>query len=1393
MGNRANNSVGEIEAIIREHGIWRSYDAVDGLSGGVQCLLQDRQGYLWLGTQAGLYRYSGTEFISYTSDDGLIDNDIYAICEDRQGRLWLGTRRGVSCFDGERFTNYTNEDGLAGNSVTTICEDRAGRIWLGTEDGGISYFDGERFTDCTTGNGLTDRCIRTIYEDSMGRLWFGTDVGPFLFDERFPADHISGELAGKSIQAIYEDSRGRIWFGTRIGVFCLDGERTINYTVDDGLAGNDTRGICEDYRGHIWFGTRGGISCFDGRRFINYTTQHGLPDNRVGAVTRDQEGLLWFSHPFSGLTCFDPRTVQLITTESVTEILIQDAQARLWFSNEKKLCCISQGEQRCRTFNSTIFSLLEDSRGAFWIGTLGKGLYHCDSADDVWGDLERKFKIEDGLCNSVFISLLEARDGTIWAGTAVSGCLCRFDGKVLERIPTSYPSILRLLEDSRGRIWMGGPDGGGLSCYDGQKLVSYTLEDGLPDNAVQSILEDDTGLIWIGTQHGLCNFDGHQFNIYGKEQGILDLNHQWSAKDASGQLWFGTLRGGVYRFDGKHFQMLTTADGLPSNSVTGLLPQADGSMIIGTYRGIAHYRPTAFTPPSIEIREVVADQIYTQPDELSLTTRETGFLTISYCGLGLATRRMRYSYILEGYDEEWHDTWDSHVRYENLPVGEYTFKVIAINRDLIRSKAPAVLSIIVAPDQWNQLRAEYEAEIEHMQKLLQLSRRVSDQSTLSDTAFAVVEELCKLGFDRAGVWIRDVEDEQLHGLWGVDMDGNMSNNEDEFWLLDDAPCNDGYYIIMDRPIMETGESAFFFLKDQDEGIFEAIWGYPPPFPGHYQRDEWGDNICLCVTAEGERIVVIAVDNYITRSHIDETSANLLGLVGTEMAKVLANVALRESLAQTEAKNRAMLDAIPDLIFRISRDGVYLDYKAAIVGEFYIQEEGVIGRNIRDLMPPEFAKLALHYIHKALDSGDIQIFEYQLPASQDIRDYEARLVVSGKDEVLVVIRDVTRRKRMEEELLKVQKLESIGILAGGIAHDFNNILTATLGNISLARMYEDPADKDRRLIEAERASMQARDLTQQLLTFSRGGAPVLQNTSITELIKDCASFVLRGSNVRCDLSIPDDLWPVRVDEGQISQVINNIVINADQAMPEGGIIKVCAENMAIGMEHALPLKNGEYIRISIADQGIGIKEEYLRKIFDPFFTTKQKGNGLGLATSYSIVKNHSGHITVESEMGIGTTFRIYLPACPEEVLTDREEVKVKLVMGEGKVLVMDDEKRIRDLAEEMLSSLGYSITTAVDGSEAVEIYQEAMESGTPFGAVIMDLTVPGGMGGKEAIRKLIEVDPEVRAIVSSGYSNDPIMSDFREYGFSGFIAKPYRVGELSAALHRATMTTEAKEN
>jgi PAS domain S-box-containing protein len=396
-------------------------------------------------------------------------------------------------------------------------------------------------------------------------------------------------------------------------------------------------------------------------------------------------------------------------------------------------------------------------------------------------------------------------------------------------------------------------------------------------------------------------------------------------------------------------------------------------------------------------------------------------------------------------------------------------------------------------------------------------------------------------------------------------------------------------------------------------------------------------------------------------------------------------------------------------------------------------------------------------------------------------------LNGLPTVISTVRDIRDRRRMEDELLKIRKLESVGVLAGGIAHDFNNILAAIVGNISVASHIIGPHGRVSAILTAaEKACLRARDLTQQLLTFSKGGSPVKETADIREIIRASADFVLHGANVACRFALPDGLWLTSIDRGQISQVIQNMVLNAGHAMPEGGTVAIAAENVVIAPGSSVPLPPGQYIRLEISDTGTGIPSQHLPRIFDPYFTTKdkdsRKGSGLGLAIAHSVITQHGGAICVQSEPGRGTIFSIYLPAAAK-ARQAAPAMKAEVIPGHGKILVMDDEELVREVAAKMLNHLGYEVECVEKGEEAVSAYRQAFANNSPYDLVIMDLTIPGGMGGREAVRKVLKIHPEARVIVSSGYANSPVMADFRQYGFQGVVSKPYVLATLSQTVQQ----------
>lgn len=412
-------------------------------------------------------------------------------------------------------------------------------------------------------------------------------------------------------------------------------------------------------------------------------------------------------------------------------------------------------------------------------------------------------------------------------------------------------------------------------------------------------------------------------------------------------------------------------------------------------------------------------------------------------------------------------------------------------------------------------------------------------------------------------------------------------------------------------------------------------------------------------------------------------------------------------------------------------------------------------------------LANHTILIAKDGTERCIADSCAP----ICDKQSRIIGA-----VLVFRDVTEHHKTEKERLKIQKIESVGVLAGGIAHDFNNILAAILGNLSLSLIDESLSAATREFLQdAEKASLRARDLTQQLLTFSKGGFPIKEISSLVEVIKDSANFILRGKQTICQFSFPDDLWCVEIDKGQISQVIQNIVLNASQAITGSGTISItCCNTDMIEDLNCVGPRERKYVKISINDYGIGIPANVVDKIFDPYYSTKKEGSGLGLAISHAIITKHEGQIFVKSTSGVGTTFTLYIPATSGEARTSAQ-VAISPARNKIKILIMDDDKMIRDVAKAMLTKLGHEVVLAMDGDEAIKAFRDAENT---IDLVIMDLTIPGGMGGKEAVREILRINPAAKVVVSSGYSNDPIMANFKDYGFCSALVKPYQFHELS---------------
>lgn len=562
-------------------------------------------------------------------------------------------------------------------------------------------------------------------------------------------------------------------------------------------------------------------------------------------------------------------------------------------------------------------------------------------------------------------------------------------------------------------------------------------------------------------------------------------------------------------------------------------------------------------------------------------------------------------------------------------------------------------------------------------------------------------------------------------------------------------------------------------------------------------------------------LVSAEGVYSTESPQVVTFLGTVGFAKDITEKKLAAIELYQAMDHL----RAVLDAVPGYVSWVSCDMKYLGVNRYLAETFQKDPEFFIGKEVgfqktdqpfanltRDFMsgnlnsdsqevviqvtgnPRWYLIVAQKYLHgRAAVFVGIEITRRKL-AEAELDQYRTHLeeLVSERTAQLQsaneqLQHEIAERVRAENELLRIQKLESIGLLAGGIAHDFNNHLTAILGNVSVAKRYCKEHEHLSRILEqTETATHMARELTQQLLTFSKGGAPIKKPLNLNKVLNEAVSFASRGINVRCQLNISASLWNVSADKGQLTQVINNLLINAIQAMPTGGIIEISAVNTTVDPNTIVSLAPGRYVMISIRDHGIGIPAEHLSKVFDPYFSTKQSGSGLGLATSYSIINRHGGYITLESNLGVGTVFHVYLPATDLTENGNAEEICPPHSIP-GRILVLEDESIVRDVIELMLREIGMTAVFALDGREAIDLFQNAISEGIPFDLIVLDLTIPGGMGGAEALVKIREIDASIPSIVSSGYSNDPILAHYQDYGFNGCLSKPYKFEELSRVI------------
>lgn len=1387
-----------------EKSVFTCYTTRDGLpSLNIISMEVDDKGWLWLGTiDDGVIRFDPvTETVKhFTTRNGLSSNVIQVVLRDHSGNIWFGTdKRGIIRYDGSQFRIFNDSTGYRIPSAMAMAQDSKGNFWLITSQGELFKFDGEQAYNYSDLEVLQKESLYSLTVDDQDNIWLGTLRGIARFSPadssylRFGAS-MDFPIVETNQGAIFRDRLGNLWFGTISGAIKYNPSRLSFNNTPPPVYITRLRVFLKDYplpengefsynKNYLTFHFQG--ICFTAPGMLKYQyklegfDQDWLPPTReafatysnlppgdyifkVKACNNDGVWSLrpatysfrilspfyltwWFFTLLFGLVVFSVyagykyRVRKIEKAKTLLEVKVADRTKQLVKEKEKveqAYEALMESEEKFRALTETATSAIFIFQGTSFqyvnravetvTGYKREELLKLDFWEIVHPDfrefLQKKleaWKNGKRLHGSYDFKIITKCGKERWLG--FTSRTIQYKGK---------PALLGTAFDITDRIRM----------EENLRKLSKAVE----TSPLAIVLTDLKGKIEYVNPGFLaaCKVENSK-DIVGKP--FFDFTDvkgtNWLKRKVIPQL----LKGKDWR--GEILICRTDQTVFPAELICSVVTDEDGE-------------PVQFLIQFQNIEERKRNETFLKESE------------VSYRGLFNSIPDAVYVQDKEG-------------RF--LDVNKGALKMYGYAKHELIGNTPAMLALPEKVDmeatmqylrkafkgipqkfEWWGVRKNGEAFPKEV--VLTRSRYFGQEVVLAIARDITDRKKAEEALRESEIKHRTVIETLPVGIVTLDQNGTITSVNKAFSEIMGFSAGEmvGKVNILTLPVFAQEEIVTRFrrlLKENEFFDFET-----PPI-----NTPTGRSVYL--RCRGITIRDLQHKNFSYLIVIEDITERKQAKQALEEEKERLSVTLRsmgEGVISVDTTGRIVLmNKVAEQLTGWPQEQVIGELLSTV---FHLAEE----KNPQRTVNP---------VEDVLKSGDIvQLTDrVQLISRDDTRRAVSVGVAPIRDKsnhimgAVLIFQDITEKRKMQQEILKAQKIESVGLLAGGIAHDFNNILTGILGNISLAKMYADSGSKVYdRLSEAEKATLRAKNLTQQLLTFSKGGAPVKETASIAEIIRDSVDFTLSGSSVQCEFSLPPDLWTVEVDTGQMSQVLQNLIINAQHAMPEGGTIRVSAENVHLSKRSGLPLPRGHYVKIAVQDEGIGISPEHLDKIFDPYFTTKQQGNGLGLATAYSIIKRHEGHIYAESELGKGSTFYIYLPANPKKTQRSKKSEEV-FQKGKGRVLLMDDDELVQEVASQVLVELGYEVVTASDGEEAIKLYREAFGNGKPFDAVIMDLTIPGGMGGKAAIQELRQIDKNVKAVVSSGYSSDPVMANYSEYGFKGCIKKPFTISELSRVL------------
>ena len=1415
---------------------WSYYNTGKGFIGDyVVDLYEDRSENIWAATMSGLARFDGEEWRYWTTDDGLPDNQVLSVLEDIDGNIWVGTIAGLyvlengnlekgkivkeagkrvfSCmiedrhrdlwfgtinglvkYSGKTWQVFDESNGLADNKIKSLLEDREGNIWIGHLSSGLTRFSNHAVSYYDRKTGLSNNHVRAFAEDKQGNFWIGTHTnGVSVLTEkgwRYPAG-ADGKLRERTILDLLVDSAGRVLIGTFYGVYIIDGDKNYLLSTDEGLFDNDCYGLYETSEGEILTFTTSGAFSLKNGRFEKFPLGR-FDDEQVAMfdAIEDREGNLWINSQYDGLYVRKKGSWKNITRA--------DGLA-----------------------SNSINSISVDSTGNLWFTTLEDGVTVYDGAEF------KTYTEEDGLLEKNTNFAVHMADYT-FIGTNKGVSIYNAKGfkslTIADGLPSNETNRNASIVDTEGNVWIGTISGAVRFTPD-----QYTVTNTPPVVKIDKVLKFSGKSIARGDQleHSdhLLSFN-YSAIYYSNPKGIRysvrlrGLSDNWHTVNTTTQQYVN-LPHGKYEFQVR----AQSSDGIWSeNPVTfnfeiltpfwmkwwfvlmvGVVTLSIAWLIVNfIYR---HNKEKALSAKNKELEQaihnlnrevdirlsvenalrlsesryrVLFEQLH---DAAFVADIETGILVqvnkqaeklTGYSRGELIGMHQKYLHpdnanyekkFKENINEDiGYDTIDADIRTKDGKIVPVQILSSVIELDGKKTAIGLFRDITVFKEN-EQVRLLEEKRLNAQLELLQMYEKPIDE--ILNFALNISVELTesKIGF--LGFVNEDQTVLELHSRSNIGIDECEVENSPVCFSVDDS----GLWseAILKREVVIVNDYSADF--DGKKGMPE----------GHLPLN----NFVGVPLVQDDRVVcLVCVANKDT-DYTDSDTRQISLLLET-MWQLYKRKLVENELRYNESMLRTVFENVPVSIMILDRDGTVEYINKALPG---IYQSEIVGKKITSLCCREFEDKFNNSIREVLENGENISFELETESNEGDQRYISIVLSPARrndniNSIIMVASDITARNNLEEEKNKASKLESISILAGGIAHDFNNILTAILGNISLAKMLSNSSEEIVEILsEAEKASMRAKDLTRQLLTFSKGGETIRRTTSLKDVISVAAGFALRGTNATFSLNTEDDLWDISADESQINQVISNLVLNAQESMPDGGTVEIFAENANITGIQGGRSKDNRYVKIIVADKGSGISNEDLPRIFDPYFTTKSSGSGLGLSITYNIVNRHGGHISVDSNPGEGTKMKIYLPVAKDKEMTeniDAEQVEEMSLDGR-RVLVLEDEEFVGRMVKRILEKFGCRVELTRTGDEAVEWYSGSISEEDKFEVVIIDLAIKGGMDGSQTIKELIKIDPDVVAIVSSAYSDEQTVTDYASYGFKDAVTKPYIVDELKRAL------------